>query len=253
MGLFINKDKHPEVFKNTGQINDSNQGFFKRDPLSELLEEQQNANETLQHSFREMKDLMEKQEIKQSTQWKKFQNGLSEQKKVNLKHEKVEGQVLSWVKKLDEKNLAIQTTLNDEVIFKQEMKEYMDTINQSNLDVVKQLDKVELANEQLDLKVNKQLDLQKQLSQQITKQVDTQSEVLNRLDNQEALTEKILRQVDYLRSILFERTNYLAEKIDTSYNYTASYFTKLFSSTDKSPAHLKVNQKLKDTNAKDLN
>ena len=82
--------------------------------------------------------------------------------------------------------------------------------------------------------------MQNQLSQQISKQADTQLEVLNRLENQEALTEKILRQIDYFRATLFERTNYLAEKIDTGYNYAVSYVSKLMTGTDQSPMKLVI-------------
>jgi hypothetical protein len=131
-------------------------------------------------------------------------------------------------------------TLKDEVVFKQEMMNYMDTLNHSNSEVVNKLDKYGLANEQLELKVNEQLDMQNQLSQQISKQADTQLEVLNRLENQEALTEKILRQIDYFRATLFERTNYLAEKIDTGYNYAVSYVSKLMTGTDQSPMKLVI-------------
>ena len=240
MGLFINSDKHPDVFKNNGQIIDSNQTFFRKDHTADLIEEQQKANETLQKSLSELKNLYHKQANRQTRQFKHLNNGISEQKKLNFQHEKIDNQVLSWLEKLDEKNSTLQMTLKDEVVFKQEMMNYMDTLNHSNSEVVNKLDKYGLANEQLELKVNEQLDMQNQLSQQISKQADTQLEVLNRLENQEALTEKILRQIDYFRATLFERTNYLAEKIDTGYNYAVSYVSKLMTGTDQSPMKLVI-------------
>ncbi len=249
MGLFINNDKHPDVFKNNEQIIDSNQGFFRKSHTADLIEEQQLANEALQKSLSELKDLYHKQSNRQTRQFKFLHNGISEQKKLNFQHEKVDNQVLSWLEKLDEKNSTLQMTIKDEVVFKQEMKHYMDTLNHSNSEVVSKLDKYGLANEQLNLKVEEQLDMQNQLSQQIFKQADNQLAVLNRLENQEALTEKILRQIDYFRTTLFERTNYLAGKIDTGYNYAASYFTKLMPGTNQSLTHLLIKQK--DTKEKD--
>lgn len=243
MGLFINSEKHPDVYKNNGQINDSNQGFFRKNQMSDMIDEQQKTNETLQQSLNELKSSYYKQTNRQNNRWKYLQYGISEQRKLNYQHEKVDNQVLSWLEKLDEKNSTLQVTLKDEVIFKQEMKNYMDTLNHSNSEVVNKLDKYGLANEQLELKVDEQLDMQNQLSQQISKQADTQLEVLNRLENQEALTEKIIRQVDYFRATLFERTNYLSEKIDTGYNYAISYISKLMTSNDHLPKQLIIKQK----------
>jgi hypothetical protein len=243
MGLFVNKSQHPDVFINNGQINDSNQVFFRKNHMADLIEEQQKTNETLQQSLSELKSFYYKQSNRQTNQWKYLQNGLINQRKLNQKHEKVENQVLEWLEKLDEKNSTLQITLKDEVIFKQEMKNYMDTLNHSNSEVVNKLDKYGLANEQLELKVDEQLNMQNQLSQQISKQADNQQEVLNRLENQEALTEKIIRQIDYFRATLFERTNYLAEKIDTGYNYAVSYVSKLMTNNDQLPKQFIIKQK----------
>lgn len=243
MGLFINKSQHPDVFKNNGQIIDSNQVFFRKNHMADLIEEQQKTNETLQQSLSELKSFYYKQSNRQTNQWNYLQNGIINQRKLNQKHEKVENQVLEWLEKLDEKNSTLQLTLKDEVIFKQEMKNYMDTLNHSNSEVVNKLDKYGLANEQLELKVDEQLNMQNQLSQQISKQADNQQEVLNRLENQEALTEKIIRQIDYFRATLFERTNYLAEKIDTGYNYAISYVSKLMTNNDQWPKQFIIKQK----------
>src|SRR5699024_8950215 len=70
------------------------------------------------------------------------------------------------------------------------------------------------ATSELKQQMEEQLELQKQIQNQLLKQGENQKEVNDRLDNQEALTEKIVRQVDYLRSILFERTNDLTEKVN---------------------------------------
>ena len=244
----MNTDKHPDVYKNDGKIVERNQTSFKQNHVAELLVAQQETNDTLNKSFSELKDLFEKQATKQTNQWKFFQQGISEQKKMNFHHEKIENQVLEWLRKLDEKSVALQSTLEKEVLGNKDLINYMDQLSQSNQEVVNQLDKVGLKNEQLEQKVDEQLILQKQIAQHMNSQENTQSEVLNRLDNQEALTEKILRQIDHFRSVLFERTNYLSEKIDTGYNYTASYLAKLFTGSDQSI--FLINQKQKDNETK---
>jgi predicted nucleic acid-binding Zn ribbon protein len=88
-----------------------------------------------------------------------------------------------------------------------------------------------------------QEELQKQLSEKISKQEDFQTGVLNRLDQQEALTEKIFRQLNHIRSILFERTNYLAEKIDEGYKITSSYVYNLMTGSDQPITFYLMNNK----------
>jgi hypothetical protein len=88
-----------------------------------------------------------------------------------------------------------------------------------------------------------QEELQKQLSEKISKQEEFQTGVLNRLDQQEALTEKIFRQLNHIRSILFERTNYLAEKIDEGYKITSSYVYNLMTGSDQPITFYLMNNK----------
>lgn len=65
--------------------------------------------------------------------------------------------------------------------------------------------------------------IEHQLSAQISKQEDFQQEIIKRLDKQEAITEKLLRKMDDFRSILYERTNFLTEKIEQAYDSTSAY------------------------------
>jgi len=72
-----------------------------------------------------------------------------------------------------------------------------------------------------------------ELSKQLHAHDENQQEVMKRLDHQEALTEKMLRQISNLRSILYERTNFLAETIEDSYQFTASYVYQLLTGTEQ--------------------
>ncbi len=245
MGLFINNDKHPDVYKNRDQITETNQIVFKKDHVSELLEKQHIANEILQQSINEMKDHLDKHAKKQAYHLKYFGNKLYEINRVSKKQARAESHVMDWLEKLDEKNTKLQVSFDKDLIVKNDLTESIHNLNHSNQDIVKRLDNLGVANEHISLKVNEQLDLQKQMSQQITEQEDKQVDVEQRLENQEALSEKVIRQIDHFRSILFERTNYLAEKIDTSYSYTTSYFTKIMNGNEHLKTRL-INQKQKE-------
>ncbi|QIZ07975.1 hypothetical protein HFZ78_15585 [Priestia megaterium] len=114
--------------------------------------------------------------------------------------------------------------------------------NQLN-DLQSRLERYEDANHNLALQMNKQLELQKEISKKMTKQEEFQGGVLQRLDNQEALMDKISRQINHIRSILFERTNYLATKIDDGYKMTSSYVYKLMTGSDQPLTFFLMNHK----------
>lgn len=245
MGLFINNDKHPDVYMNRDEITERNQMIFKKDHVSEILEKQYVANEVLQQSFNEMKEQLDKQARKQAYHWKYFGNKLYDLKRVSIKQERTDHHVMDWLKKLEENNTKIQMNVENDLQVKNKLQESILHMNDFNQDVVKRMDTIGLVNEEMSQKVNEQLELQKKMSQQISAQEDKQVDVEQRLENQEALSEKVLRQIDHFRSVLFERTNYLAEKIDTSYSYTTSYFTKLMNGNENLKTRL-INQKQKE-------
>lgn len=176
MGLYINNGKHPKVYKNKRKISEPNQKLVRRDYLSEVIDEQHQANVSLLNAINEMKHQYLNQEVVQANNLDKISNQLNEISTSNQKHTEYEELIIHLLKTQEE--------------------------------------------------------LQKQLSEKISKQEEFQTGVLTRLDQQEALTEKIFRQLNHIRSILFERTNYLAEKIDEGYKITSSYVYNLMTGSD---------------------
>lgn len=122
--------------------------------------------------------------------------------------------------------------LNDRHVEQQEMEN----------DVASLLEKYSGKNEELTLKIEQQIELQKEMSSQIAKQEDFQHDVINRLDKQEALTEKIIGKMDHFRSILYERTNFLTEKIEKGYHSTSDYIHNMMM-VRKEPTNSQEKQK----------
>ncbi len=187
MGLYINNDNYPDVFKNQEKIPEPNQKLVRIDNLTEIIDEQQQANVSLINSINEIKNQFLNQKVVQASHWDKVTN-----------------------------------QLNELTISNQHHKEYEELI----IDLLKT-----------------QEELQKQLAEKISKQEEFQTEVFTRLEQQEALTEKIFRQVNHIRSILFERTNYLAEKIDEGYKMTSSYVYNLMTGSDQPITFYLMNNK----------
>ncbi|EKN65687.1 hypothetical protein BABA_18881 [Neobacillus bataviensis LMG 21833] len=117
-------------------------------------------------------------------------------------------------------------------------------------DLRNRLEKNEEANQQLAMQMNEQLELQKTAAEKMEKQEELQGSVLKRLDNQDALLDKLARQVNHIRSILFERTNYLASKIDDGYKLTSSYVYKLMTGSEKPLTFFLMNHKNEESQKK---
>lgn len=110
-------------------------------------------------------------------------------------------------------------------------------------DLKTRLERYEDAKHQLVQQMNEQFELQKVVAEKMTKLEEFQGSVLQRLDTQEALMDKISRQIQHIRSILFERTNYLATKIDDGYKITSSYVYKLMTGSDQPLTFFLMNPK----------
>ncbi|WP_066309173.1 hypothetical protein [Bacillus sp. FJAT-29814] len=154
--------------------------------------------------------------------------------------------------------------MKDESLNKQELMEKVKQLSQSIEEMANRLEKNEMTNQLVLQQVNEQLELQKEtavkiseqeelqlkVAEKLEEQEERQTEVLTRLDTQEALVDKITHQLNHIRSILFERTNYLAGKIEEGYRVTSSYVYKLMTGTDKPLTFFLMNQKKEENQQK---
>jgi len=199
---------------NPASVVEVNQTYFKQDTITDMLEAQQKTNDLLQQSYIDLKESVEKHASMQTSRWKYVQSEMNHQRQMNTQQKNLDHQVLEKLKNVEERQGKLQSSLENQEPF---AKDLMNMMTQANQEVLLKLMQAEEANAQLQLKVDEQVHLQNQLVQQLAKQEEIQMEMGNRLENQEAFMEKIMRQIDYFRSVLFERTNYLAEKIDAGY------------------------------------
>lgn len=83
-----------------------------------------------------------------------------------------------------------------------------------------------MTKEKLEERIQAHSEHNQQLVHQMTFIEEAQKDVLDRVDNNEGLIEKVMRQIDHLRSILFERTNDLEEKIEKVLQNSVTFFKK---------------------------
>lgn len=233
MGLYINQNKQGNIYKTQDKINEPNQSYFKREYFADLVNGQLKVNQSLQNSIYGLKSLYDKQENVQMNKWKEIIHRLNELKVTNVRHDHEQKYLVEQLKNLESDHKKLQVTLENDRLSDQEILDNIDMLTKSNQEIVRQLDVYCKENQAYQSKADNQIELQKQMSDKISMQDEVQKEVLSRIENQEAMMEKITRQIDYFRSIIFERTNYLAEKIEKGYHNTSSYVTKLISSEKK--------------------
>lgn len=249
MGLFINNNEHPNVFKNNNQILEPNQGYYHKDNFSEMINEQKEINQTLSNAFHELQTIHHRQQHANANQWKTVGDQLTALKEREHEHETFERQAMAWLAKLDGNNQKLQHIIEHEDTMKKDVADKVASLNESSEKIMARLTAYESANQEMMQQMNELADLNRQMSEYLAGQDRTQADVLGRLENQEALMEKVHRQISEFRSILFERSSYLADKIEDSYNLTSSYVYKLVKGSDQ-PLMWYVDQKKADSDTR---
>ena len=253
MGLFMNDQQHPGLFKNSGRLVDNNQAEYRSDYFSEIIREQQTANQLIQRTIQALKNAQNRANQRQIQDWKTVDKQFIELKELHSQHEQIEKQVMDWLQKLEARHTELHVTVTDEQLGIQNLINQVNDIRQSqtaletqllqitgtnddivqrldhynavNDDVANQLQQMGRTNEQLVEKLNEQHTMQQTIANQMSTIEASQNELANHVDSQEGLMNKVLRQLDHLRSILYERTHFLEDKIEK----VSEYFNKIYS------------------------
>ncbi|MBM7571223.1 hypothetical protein [Aquibacillus albus] len=225
MGLFINKDDHPEVYKNKGNIKEPNQSQFKVDYFAEMINHQKEVNQSLLNSFHHLNSLYQQQENKQITQWNQIGEQLHELKEFQSENESFNQKALDWLSLLQQDQKNLSEKLSDEENTSHDIIGEINTLRES-------IEEYQLENEKVASQLQELSEQNQQVTEHISNHEQQQKQMDQRLENQEALMEKTLRQMNHFRSIIFERTNDLAEKIEENYNKTSTYVYELLTGSN---------------------
>lgn len=269
MGLFINKKQHPEVYKNKGALIEPNQVEYCINAFTEFVKEQKASNKNLKKAINGISNNQEKYRLQQNRQWKELEHRVLELKRLHHEHEKVEKQFMLWLQRLENKQDGLQVMIQNDQQQNKEVLAQIQNLSKSQQEVFNQLSQLDeakvLINQQLELlasfrdevidqiqlvnssneqilnKIDDQTILQQEVADKITKLEETQQKVINRVDGQEGIIDKIVHQIDHVRFILFERTNFLEERMEKLYLQAVSYFQKV-KNTIKQPATVEVSK-----------
>lgn len=233
VGLYKNKVNHPEIFINEHEIKDNNQSFYKRNFLHDLLEEQKAVNKELLFSFHMLKESFEKQYEVQNRRWMETNQRLEQLNEYNSKREKMEKETIQRLEKLENSQTELHKELITDNKLKDSISNEMETIKILNHQLINQIQLNEADQRELENKISKMMEINIDIKEKVTDLEKKQVTVSEKLDQHEALMEKISRQLTFLRSILFERTHDLAEKIENVYKYMENWFNQWLKRNDE--------------------
>lgn len=250
MGLYMNKNQHPALYKTAKDVQAKNQGSYQYDGWTEFLKEQKRANQEFNQAFLILNQLHQNQDRKHEQQWREVGGQIEELRKMNVRREASERFALELLEKIEGQQV---NSVDMEEKRNREIADHIDRVYVSNKEMMQRLDQLGMTGEQIEMqvketeqklshqlfelreetmnKIDKQETKQQTINQQMEKQDAHHQEVIERLDRQEAVSEKIIREIQHIRSILFERASFLAEKIENGYKLTSSYLQKFVSNS----------------------
>lgn len=222
MGLYINENKL-NIYRNGAELEGNNQDVFIYNHASEMVKEQARFNHSIQSHIQSIKTLIDNQHVEEERKWLNVEGQLKTLEQFNKKQVVMEQELLDQLTKLEMEQSATRNQLEKGRLKETELQEKWSRMSSNHQQLLQKLENISKENEQLSNSVNKQLEMQESIMNQLDSQEEANKKFEKRLDSQEALTAKVMRQLDYFRSILFERTNYLSDKIEEASNYLSQF------------------------------
>ncbi|MEK5426090.1 hypothetical protein [Cytobacillus sp. FSL R7-0680] len=215
--------------------NTSNQDVYRKNYLSDLLEEQSQLNHKVSKQHRDLQHQLEET----------YEDLMSFAKDESIRHEKN-------IQQYNEDWTALQSAYQAQEQNQLEMNGYLQQIENKNeelliqlrtsqssyetllaqssiqetaiLELSRKLDNLEKPTEKILEELTVIIDDQATIKDKIETQDIYHQSVMEKLESQDALNEKLSRQIDHLKSIIFERTAYLTENFKSLISPVKSFF-----------------------------
>lgn len=227
MGLFINKRVHVDLFNEENGIQGSNQDVFRTDAFTQAVEEQRTAYNLINEKHDELQKQLRKQKRIQSDRWSAAGLQLEAIIDNQMQHNQFESDVKESINRLNRLNEGLLSDLDEKRRSNEELVAKIERLTLANNNFSERLEKIDGDQALLLAKMNSQIAQQHLFSETLNEQTNVQGKIAEKLEQQEGLLEKFAHQLNFLRSVIFERTHFLADKIDNSFQLTTTYLSKL--------------------------
>lgn len=226
MGIFTNFDVEPKLYKSEFIFGGStNQESFRLNYLQDVISKQNQLNQLLSHSVDHTNQILEKSTLDHNNQFQYVLQELIKQNEITKafkealeKQDTTNELILERISQLEKNNELLAKKLNSEKLVTQailDQQSYQDSYLQK---LTSKMDQSESNSNRLTSQLEKQEEFYEDLANKLQLQEVFHNTVMERLDQQEGLIRKIGLEIDHLRTIIFERTNHLVEKFETSFN-----------------------------------
>ncbi|MEK5105874.1 hypothetical protein MHI57_03820 [Cytobacillus sp. FSL K6-0129] len=213
----------------------SNQDVYRKNYLSDLLEEQSQLNHKvskqhcdLQHQLEETyEDLMsfakdesirhEKNIQQYNEDWTALQSAYQAQEQNQL-------EMNGYLQQIENKNEELLIQLRTSQSSYETLLAQSSIQETAILELSRKLDNLEKPTEKILEELTVITDDQATIKDKIETQDIYHQSVMEKLESQDALNEKLSRQIDHLKSIIFERTAYLTENFKSLISPVKSFF-----------------------------
>jgi hypothetical protein len=234
--VYIKNQENRTLYKHSSEIKvTSNQDSFRKNYLQEFIKQQSNINSSLENASNEVNILVNETRNEQEQHFNHVLKQLEQQEKRTTplienitRQEEAYKILLDRFEAIDEFNHELSKKYDNEGLINQAIVDQL-TIQDT---AIQQLSKKIEQFGGLHHSLSEQLEEQNNINDDILKTLELQESfhktILERLEHQEALNQKMSREIDSLKATLFERFNYVIEKIEDNYKQITGFVTQLF-------------------------
>src|SRR5699024_2125637 len=141
--------------------------------------------------------------------WEAMDGQVKKLEDSHLRQEKLSEGAIASQHRLEQQVANLHDILEKDAGFQQETLKEINRMQAANEGVENKVTVQEVLHQQLAGQVAEVYGLQKKMPDQAATQEEKEEDMLTRLEDQEAVMEKITRQLAHFRSIIFERTNHV--------------------------------------------
>lgn len=232
----LGREDNPQVYRPRKKTPiSSNQQVFKLNYLQNILEEQSTINKTLTHSVEQVNQSIEKSNDHHQRSLNQMFMKLEEQaiisnqlKQYILQQEEIKKELLDRMNTVERTSLALMDKFEADSLLTEAILKQQSTQDDALMKISANLEENESVAEQL----KKHEVLYEDFAKKIEVQEIYHKTVMERLDQHEGLIRKLHGELDHLRSIVFERTTYILEKLEGHFNRITKPIQRFFINTD---------------------
>lgn len=217
------------------EISSSNQKFLRVTYMQEFIKNQQLVNNKLSKAAINVNRLFQESRSEQTQYFDSIYNQLEKQEAAttpmltNIETQQtVSKMMIERLAALEKLNTDIMKKIQNEGCISEAIIDQLTLQDQSIRDLSGRFNHYERLQEIMAGQLEQHIELEEAIKEKLQMQEVFHQSVMERISHQEAVTEKVSRDLDHLKTIVFERVSFLAEKVEENFKHMKEYIFNLF-------------------------